>query len=118
MRQLANALIFDIHDAVAPLPGSTPVRQMIVTRALGYLERLAVEAAGDETLQIELAAAYTQIGRVQGHPGEREPWRSRWSDRELPAGAGTGGLVRAPRRRACAWPSSASLMRRGGSAKR
>ena len=69
VRQLANALIFDIHDAVAPLPGSTPVRQMIVTRALGYLERLAVEAAGDETLQIELAAAYTQIGRVQGHPG-------------------------------------------------
>ena len=39
-RQLANALIFKIHDAVAPLAGSTPVRQTIVSEALAYLERL------------------------------------------------------------------------------
>ena len=69
VRQLANALIFEIHDAVSPLAGSTPVRRTIVEKALGYLERLAGEAQGDTGLQIELARAYIRIGRVQGSPG-------------------------------------------------
>ena len=69
VRQLANALIFEIHDAVSPLAGSTPVRRTIVEKALGYLERLAGEAQGDSGLQIELARAYIRIGRVQGSPG-------------------------------------------------
>jgi len=34
VRQLAHTLIFKIHDAVEPLPGSTPVRQTIVNEAL------------------------------------------------------------------------------------
>jgi non-specific serine/threonine protein kinase/serine/threonine-protein kinase len=67
VRRLANALVFDIHDAVAPLPGSTPVRQQIVREALQYLERLAPEA-DDPALRLELARAYVQIGRVQGVP--------------------------------------------------
>jgi non-specific serine/threonine protein kinase/serine/threonine-protein kinase len=69
VRQLANALIFKIHNAVAALPGSTPVRQTIVTEALAYLERLEAESQGDETLQLELGAAYVQIGAILGDPG-------------------------------------------------
>ena len=69
VRRLANALVFDIHDAVAPLAGSTPVRQKIVAQALQYLEGLAPEAGGDPALQVELARAYVQIGKVQGVPG-------------------------------------------------
>ena len=69
VRQLTNALIFKIHNAVAELPGSTPVRQTIVTEALAYLERLERESGGDETLQTELAAAYVQIGAILGNPG-------------------------------------------------
>ena len=69
VRQLANALIFEIHDAVAPLAGSTPVRRTIVERALGYLERLASEAQGDTTLQLDLSRAYVRVGKVQGLPG-------------------------------------------------
>jgi non-specific serine/threonine protein kinase/serine/threonine-protein kinase len=68
VRQLANALIFKIHNAVAALPGSTPVRQTIVSEALAYLERLEAESRGDETLQLELAAAYVQIGAILGDP--------------------------------------------------
>jgi non-specific serine/threonine protein kinase/serine/threonine-protein kinase len=68
VRRLANAVVFDIHDAVAPLPGSTPVRQAIVREALQYLERLAPEASDDPALRLELARAYVQIGRVQGVP--------------------------------------------------
>ena len=78
VRQLANALIFKVHDAVAPLAGSTPVRRTIVDEALSYLERLEREAGADDvTLRLELAAAYRQIGGILGDPqrpnlGDRE----------------------------------------------
>ena len=68
VRQLANALIFKIHDAVTPLPGSTPVRRTILAEAIGYLERLEAESAGDVPLTLELAAAYRQLGGILGDP--------------------------------------------------
>ena len=70
VRQLANALIFKIHDQVSPLAGSTPVRQSIVAEGLTYLEKLGRDAAGDEVLQIELGKAYHRIGSIQGKPSE------------------------------------------------
>jgi non-specific serine/threonine protein kinase/serine/threonine-protein kinase len=69
VRELANTLIFRIHDEVEPLAGSTPVRRTIVAEALKYLERLAPDARGDPGLQLELSRAYVQIGKVQGAPG-------------------------------------------------
>ena len=69
VRQLANALIFKIHDAVAPLAGSTPVRRTIVDEALAYLERLESESGADDvTLRLEMAAAYRKIGAILGDP--------------------------------------------------
>jgi tetratricopeptide (TPR) repeat protein len=70
VRQLANSLIFRIHDSVARLPGSTPVRREIVDEALTYLERLERDLAGDEALRLELAAAYRQIGSILGSAGQ------------------------------------------------
>lgn len=68
VRQLAHAVLFDYHDAIAELRGSTPVRQRLVKDALTYLDSLAAEAKGDAALQRELAAAYRKIGDVQGNP--------------------------------------------------
>jgi non-specific serine/threonine protein kinase/serine/threonine-protein kinase len=51
------------------LPGSTPARLLVVSKALEYLDSLAAEAAGDRELQQELAAAYDRVGDVQGNPG-------------------------------------------------
>jgi eukaryotic-like serine/threonine-protein kinase len=68
VRQLANTLIFTIHDAIVPLAGSTPVRKTIVTEALGYLERLQREADGDAALHYELSGAYLRIASVLGDP--------------------------------------------------
>ena len=42
VRALANSLIFDVHDSVKDLPGSTPARKIIVDRALQYLNVLAM----------------------------------------------------------------------------
>jgi eukaryotic-like serine/threonine-protein kinase len=66
VRELANSLIFDVHDSVKDLPGSTPSRKLIVDRALKYLNVLAQESAGDLSLQRELATAYERVGSVQG----------------------------------------------------
>jgi serine/threonine protein kinase len=67
VRQLANSLIFDVHDSIKDLPGSTPARKIIVDRALQYLNSLAQESRGDLPLQRELATAYERVGLVQGH---------------------------------------------------
>jgi serine/threonine protein kinase len=68
VRKLANSLLFDIHDSIKDLPGSTPSRKLLVSRALEYLDSLNQEARGDLSLQRELAAAYEKIGDVQGQP--------------------------------------------------
>jgi non-specific serine/threonine protein kinase/serine/threonine-protein kinase len=68
VRELANAVVFDIHDAIASLPGSTRAREKLVHHALRYLDGLSREAKGDLALQRELALAYTRIGDVQGRP--------------------------------------------------
>ena len=66
VRKLANALLFDIHDSIKDLPGSTSARKLIVTRALEYLHSLSLDAQGDVALQREIASAYQKIGEVQG----------------------------------------------------
>lgn len=69
VRRLATTVIFDLHDAVAPLAGSTRARGIIIRSALDYLDSLANEAAGDLSLQREMAAAYERLATVQGRPG-------------------------------------------------
>lgn len=69
VRGLARTFIFEIHDAVATLPGSTAVRARIVEVGLEYLGRLEAEATDDLGLQAELAAAYERIAAVQGGVG-------------------------------------------------
>jgi len=68
VRGLANALLFDLHDAVRDLPGATAAREMLVARAVSYLDVLRRAAPTDPSLQLELAAGYEQIGEIQGDP--------------------------------------------------
>jgi len=68
LRSLANTFVFDVHDRIQYLPGSTEARQVIVTTALRYLENLRQDAGKDAVLLRELAAAYERIGDVQGAP--------------------------------------------------
>jgi tetratricopeptide (TPR) repeat protein/predicted Ser/Thr protein kinase len=70
VRRLAHSVIFDLQDKIAALPGSTPVRKELIASAIGYVDRLAKEAAGDSGLQQELAEAYMRIGEVQGGGNE------------------------------------------------
>ena len=69
VRRLAGGLLFEVHDAVEALPGSTPVRALIVNRGVEYLDRLAASSP-QPALQAELAAGYLRLGDVQGRGGE------------------------------------------------
>ena len=68
VRRLSTSFLFEFHDAIATLPGSTPARLLVVTKALEYLDSLAAEAGNDRELQQELAVAYDRVGDVQGNP--------------------------------------------------
>jgi serine/threonine protein kinase len=70
VRRVANSLLFDVHDAIKNLPGATPARQLILTRALEFLDNLSKDAGDDRSLQQELAAAYERVGDVQGQARE------------------------------------------------
>ena len=68
VRELAHSVLFDYHDAIASLPGSTPVRERLVKDALKYLDDLASDPSNSPALQRELATAYLKVGDVQGRP--------------------------------------------------
>jgi non-specific serine/threonine protein kinase/serine/threonine-protein kinase len=68
VRQLANAFLFDFHDSIADLEGSTPARRLVVAKGLEYLDKLARDAGDRVDLRRELAAAYLKVGDVQGRP--------------------------------------------------
>jgi non-specific serine/threonine protein kinase/serine/threonine-protein kinase len=70
VRQLANSLLFELHDSIAAVPGSTGVRKQLVARALQYLEALEQTSSGDSGLQLNLAQSYERLGSVQGHISE------------------------------------------------
>jgi non-specific serine/threonine protein kinase/serine/threonine-protein kinase len=64
VRKIANSLIFEFHDSIKDLPGGLAARQSVTQRGLEYLDRLASEAGDDPSIQSELAAGYSQLGRI------------------------------------------------------
>ncbi len=66
VRSLAKTVLFELHDEIEPLPGSTKARATLVSTALHYLDALAAEAGSDPALARDVAAGYARLGRVQG----------------------------------------------------
>ena len=70
VRGLAHKLIFDLQNEVARLPGSTRSREVLVSAAIEYLDKLSKKAGDDPALLAELAQGYVQVARAQGFPAE------------------------------------------------
>ncbi|MGA3202002.1 MAG: protein kinase [Bryobacteraceae bacterium] len=72
VRKLAHTFIFDVHDAIKNLSGSTPARELIARTGTEYLDRLASAPMSNsrlkDSLQQELAEGYVKIGDVEGNP--------------------------------------------------
>jgi serine/threonine protein kinase len=64
-RQLANVLLFDIHDKVQAMPGAIDLRETISARSVEYLDALSKEAGRNYALRRELAAAYARLASAQ-----------------------------------------------------
>ncbi|MBL8840341.1 MAG: serine/threonine protein kinase [Planctomycetes bacterium] len=72
VRKLAGDFLFECHDAIRHLPGSTAARALIAKRSLAYLDALAKERGHDPQedaeLRRELSLAYQKVGDVLGNP--------------------------------------------------
>ena len=123
VRSLANAFVFDVHDRIATLPGSTEARKAIVSTALTYLERLRDETGSDEELALELAGAYERVGTVQGHPlsanlGDTSGALESYARAEaLAKPLADRGNAEASKRLVSVWQNAAVVLRAKGDAK-
>lgn len=65
--RLAKSILNELHDGIASLPGSTPVRRRLVETAQQYLEQIRVDEGDDPTFLLDLALAYERLGDVMGN---------------------------------------------------
>jgi eukaryotic-like serine/threonine-protein kinase len=68
VHELADSFLFEFDDSIKHLRGSTPARELLVRKALEYLNRLEIESRGDASLQLDLIRAYLKVGDIQGSP--------------------------------------------------
>lgn len=66
--RLAKSNVFELHDAIERLPGSTAARGLLIRQTLGYLDGLNQKAGTDPVFNRELGMAYIRVGEVQGRP--------------------------------------------------
>ena len=99
VRKLANSFLFEFHDAIRDLPGSTAARALVVQRALEYLDSLAKESSGRPRAPARARRGLPTVGDVQGNPFMAEPRRPAGARRELRQGDRASRARRSPRRR-------------------
>ncbi|MBI4852336.1 MAG: protein kinase [Acidobacteria bacterium] len=68
IREIANSFVFETHDAIKNLPGSTAARKLIVNQALKLLVAQEQNAENDLGLQKDLAFSYQKVADIQGRP--------------------------------------------------
>jgi tetratricopeptide (TPR) repeat protein len=70
VRNLANTMLFQLHDEMAKDAGSLKSREMLVKTSLEYLDALYKQGGSDSQLQEELANAYLKVASIQGSDTE------------------------------------------------
>ncbi len=71
VRALSRSVMFELHDAVEPLQGSLPARQMIVDRSLQYLDALARDTGASDEVRLDAARGYLRLAEIQGDDNDR-----------------------------------------------
>jgi len=64
-RKLATSFLVTVHEEIARLPGSTPVREALLKKSLEYLNGLAKDSGGNREMQRSLALAYERFADLQ-----------------------------------------------------
>jgi serine/threonine protein kinase len=68
-RQMAGSLLFEVHDQIADLAGSSQAREVLLAGSLRYLDALSKEAGSSLALQRDLARGYERVAKLQGEAG-------------------------------------------------
>lgn len=68
LRRLTQSFLFDFHDHIKDLPGSTDARNAVLQTALEYLRRLGTEERANSAVARDVAEAWLRLGDVQGNP--------------------------------------------------
>jgi non-specific serine/threonine protein kinase/serine/threonine-protein kinase len=63
---LAKSMMFELHDIVAPLPGSLEARRLIVDRSLAYLDRLSRDEGAGQDVQLDVVRGYLRLSSILG----------------------------------------------------
>jgi len=71
LRKLMQSFLFEFDDAIKNVPGSSAAQELVVRRAVEYVDKLASEAGDDTVLLDDLAGAYNHIAAIIG--AYREP---------------------------------------------
>lgn len=66
LRKLATSFLFEFHNSIRDLPGTSKAQHLVVSKATEYLDKLAKDAGDDPTLQHEVAASYIRLASIQG----------------------------------------------------
>jgi len=78
LRKWMQSFLFEFDDAIKNLPGSSSARELVVQRAVEYLDNLASEAGDDPVLLNDLADAYDHVAHLTGAfreaRGDNSPW--------------------------------------------
>lgn len=88
VRELSGFIMFDFHDEVAKLEGSTQAREMLVNKALAYLDALRATPDASLELRIEIAKGYKRLSDVTGNPAFDNLGRREEASRLLDLAAG------------------------------
>lgn len=70
VRGLARSVLFELHDAIKPLPDSLAARQLLVRRSLDYLDTLARDTRATPGMQLELVNGYLRLADIEGTTGQ------------------------------------------------
>lgn len=65
-REMARSLIFELHESLLKVPGTTAARALLLDRSTRFLDSLAAASNADPELQLELAEAYRKLAAVEG----------------------------------------------------
>lgn len=80
---MANTVLWDVNEALAAQPGTTPLREKVVDMATRYLNGIAAEGVQDTALVRTLADAFDKLGTVQGYAWTANVGRSEEGYRSL-----------------------------------
>lgn len=64
-RKLATSFLVDVHEAIAKLPGSTPVREALIVKSMRYLDGLSGVSGKDREMRRSFALAYERFADLQ-----------------------------------------------------